>query len=205
MGAASGWRVGHWKGMGRRHAERLTAGLVVIINAPATALPIHSGSPTVRPQGEKRCRFVCWRTSSIGEPDPTSPGHALARLRLRPNEPCCDAKLDSSAPYFPRSRNLAASADTCSGIPMLGRQRPGGNLCEVAGAMIIGEPRYRSQCGGKIDARSPKSLKSRVSSAVEQRFCKPLVGSSILSPGIIAKSGKYRFCGPKVAVRASRI
>jgi hypothetical protein len=30
-----------------------------------------------------------------------------------------------------------------------------------------------------------KSLKSRVSSAVEQRFCKPLVGSSILSPGTI--------------------
>ena len=28
-----------------------------------------------------------------------------------------------------------------------------------------------------------KPLKSRVSSAVEQRFCKPLVGSSILSPG----------------------
>jgi hypothetical protein len=28
-----------------------------------------------------------------------------------------------------------------------------------------------------------KSLNSRVSSAVEQRFCKPLVGSSILSPG----------------------
>jgi hypothetical protein len=28
-----------------------------------------------------------------------------------------------------------------------------------------------------------KSSKGRVSSAVEQRFCKPLVGSSILSPG----------------------
>ena len=28
-----------------------------------------------------------------------------------------------------------------------------------------------------------KSLICRVSSAVEQRFCKPLVGSSILSPG----------------------
>jgi hypothetical protein len=31
--------------------------------------------------------------------------------------------------------------------------------------------------------RRAKSLKCRVSSAVEQRFCKPLVGSSILSPG----------------------
>ena len=29
----------------------------------------------------------------------------------------------------------------------------------------------------------PKPLIGRVSSAVEQRFCKPLVGSSILSPG----------------------
>ena len=37
-----------------------------------------------------------------------------------------------------------------------------------------------------VPSRCPenaKSLKSRVSSAVEQRFCKPLVGSSILSPG----------------------
>src|SRR5579864_9570155 len=25
----------------------------------------------------KRCRFLCWRMSLIGEPDPTSPGHAL--------------------------------------------------------------------------------------------------------------------------------
>jgi hypothetical protein len=37
-------------------------------------------------------------------------------------------------------------------------------------------------------------LKSRVSSAVEQRFCKPLVGSSILSPGTTfsaARQGSY--------------
>jgi hypothetical protein len=43
-----------------------------------------------------------------------------------------------------------------------------------------------------------KSLKRRVSSAVEQRFCKPLVGSSILSPGTSFRHP----CGSQVA-RAS--
>ena len=40
--------------------------------------------------------------------------------------------------------------------------------------------------------KSVNTDKCRVSSAVEQRFCKPLVGSSILSPGTKI-SGKYKW------------
>jgi hypothetical protein len=49
--------------------------------------------------------------------------------------------------------------------------------------------RQRVPGNASLQARPPatglyiKSLICRVSSAVEQRFCKPLVGSSILSPG----------------------
>src|ERR1043165_2695414 len=47
--------------------------------------------------------------------------------------------------------------------------------------------RLKKILGGKMVAigyrRCQKTHRCRVSSAVEQRFCKPLVGSSILSPG----------------------
>jgi hypothetical protein len=43
--------------------------------------------------------------------------------------------------------------------------------------------------------RIAKSLKCRVSSVVEQRFCKPLVGSSNLSPGTNGSGRRIRAVG----------
>jgi hypothetical protein len=61
-----------------------------------------------------------------------------------------------------------------------------------------------SQCSGPlragVHATGYKFLMCRVSSAVEQRFCKPLVGSSNLSPG--TKKAEEIRAFPKTARRA---
>ncbi len=68
---------------------------------------------------------------------------------------------------------------------------PGGPRRDLAAARLCGNirsPRYpgccpSAWCAADACTSNCSNLACRVSSAVEQRFCKPLVGSSILSPG----------------------
>src|SRR5262245_37680118 len=75
------------------------------------------------------------------------------------------------------------------------RQRSGSCLLFMETVLVLMAPRTRNSkpvnaiiraVPIRCQKRGPekaKSLKCRVSSVVEQRFCKPLVGSSNLSPG----------------------
>ena len=120
------------------------------------------------PAGQKcgacgtRTRRTCWRRAFI----PRSPPSAWRTARwdhARPPQPC-SAKDAEGGGHQGRHADVGY---------FIGKSAPG-----------------RNPVAERVPSRSEMESKSltgnekrRVSSAVEQRFCKPLVGSSILSPG----------------------
>src|SRR5262245_58271027 len=67
--------------------------------------------------------------------------------------------------------------------PHRSRRKVSGRVDGALEAALHQRQGTRSQFGGERGQSPTKCLICRVSSAVEQRFCKPLVGSSNLSPG----------------------
>src|SRR5947208_2198865 len=63
-----------------------------------------------------------------------------------------------------------------------GETHPRRQKCSSSGVVLLFHEDWR-RVKAKLQLRSRNSLICRVSSVVEQRFCKPLVGSSNLSPG----------------------
>ena len=84
-----------------------------------------------------------------------------------------------------KDRDITTDVDETAGRPSAGRPTPQTRRpAPSVRGVFVGRTPSAAPTGLWRRGDADSSLRSsRVSSAVEQRFCKPLVGSSILSPG----------------------